>query len=1144
VRRARRRTWKLAGVAATLLAAALAGPAPAANAAPTLDPNGPQGMDLTGAFTLSQGAPSSVIAYVEGGINWHGSDVATLAAHGYVNWHEVPVPCPPGGAACVTRFSADPADYDPAHTGVINAAQWTGDPRVHDANGNGVLDPEDLIAAFADGTDQDGNGFTDDIAGWDFYDRQPDPATVDSSYGHANGQMSTALQMCPKCLIMPVKAGAEALDDTDLLAQAWLYAAQMHVTVITSVTADLGYSSFMRQAIDRIAAQGIAMVESSNDFDSIDHQGGMFHPDVVPGNGALADPTGTHWIRANETSWGPHNMFSIAGQGSTSASTAATGGLFGLLMAWGQQEAAAGRIPAPLTGRQAVQVMRATATPITDTTLPWPGAPGDWSLQYGYGIPNLAKAMRLVDARAVPPVAVITSPDWYTMTDPATGAAVPVSATVDAPAGSAWSYQLQLGLGGQPADFRTIATGEGSGAWSGTVGTVNPADIPQAFSSAPVAVSTTKELPTAEQFDVTLRLVVTDRAGAAGVDRRVFYAHHDPDLAAGFPQRLDSSAESQPALADLNGDGRLDIVFGTADGVVHAIDPVTHRDLPGWPAQTDPVALAHPVPGIDPGHESILAGVAVGDLDRDGTSDVVVTSLAGHVYVVDSAGHRRPGWPKTLDTGVSAPPIPRPAMPFTRLPHTGAVAAPVLVDLRHNGTLDIVAAGWDGHLHAWDARGADLPGWPVHVTLPSTVDTPPGYQNVHDQKLDATPAVAYLDGPANPPSLVERVQYSQTKDAGVQALGFGFVTAYNADGSLRPGWPVRLPSLIEYYGSAQEFVTEGTSSAVSADTTGLGLLPDRVAVSSVFSLPFLIDGGGHVVGGYGAVAPGLSQLFEPDGLQRLLSGQFGPDLGITFATSGAFGRLGGQLMFGQATSGALSLLGAELNNNSGTGIREYDTAYPALGGVGAPGFPASRQGLDFLGAPSFADVDGAGPGDMLDGGDSNLLHAYTATGAQAPGFPKFTSGWSVFSPVTGDLTGDGHTDLVTTTREGYLLAWSTPGHPAGNAEWWRWAHDEYNSGHYGTQSRPPGAVRNLAWRPGQLSASFTAPGSTWYDGVPAAYVLKLRGFFGTREITLPSFGPAGTTQHLLVPPGTTGISVQARNWAGLTGMAATAGLAR
>ena len=62
--------------------------------------------------------------------------------------------------------------------------------------------------------------------------------------------------------------------------------------MIVSVTADLGYSTFMRQAVDSIWDHGVVMVEASNDFDSTDHQGGMFWPHVLPGNGLVANTAG------------------------------------------------------------------------------------------------------------------------------------------------------------------------------------------------------------------------------------------------------------------------------------------------------------------------------------------------------------------------------------------------------------------------------------------------------------------------------------------------------------------------------------------------------------------------------------------------------------------------------------------------------------------------------------------------------------------------------------------------------------------------------------------------------------------------------------------------------------------------------------
>src|SRR6266436_1115701 len=132
----------------------------------------------------------------------------------------------------------------------FNVLDFPGTP---DHNGNGYLDPEDLIIECSNGVDDDGNGYTDDISGWDFYNRQSNPHSQDVTYGHHNGQMLNGeaaindggtLGACPLCMVMPIRAGAEALDRTDDLAQAFLFAADSGVASIASLTADLGYSTF------------------------------------------------------------------------------------------------------------------------------------------------------------------------------------------------------------------------------------------------------------------------------------------------------------------------------------------------------------------------------------------------------------------------------------------------------------------------------------------------------------------------------------------------------------------------------------------------------------------------------------------------------------------------------------------------------------------------------------------------------------------------------------------------------------------------------------------------------------------------------------------------------------------------------------
>src|SRR5438128_4063707 len=412
-----------------------------------MDPESASGMSVSTAWrdfgTRAIGAPDVVIVYVEGGINWHHGDARELADKVFLNRGELPPPL------CDRSPCANPGSYDANGDGVFNAADYASDGRVSDFNGNGLIDPEDVITAFtcydrATGNlgqlsfdarnqahcsngdavlsvDNDGNGYPHDISGWDFYDHQNDPATYDSAYSHANGHQKQAAAethnglegagLCSGSLLLPIKAGAEALDRDDDLAQAWLFAVDAGASVITSVTADLGYSSFMRQAVEYTWRHGVVLAGSSNDFDSTDHQGSMFWPHVLPGNGLVPNSNGlpaglanaettTYRARSDYTSWGTHNMFSVSTRGgTTSESTPTVTGVMGLVLSFGRS------ISPVLTGPEAIQVVRATASRITDPTLPWPGSPGDWNLQYGYGRPNVDLAMRAIQARHIPPVA-------------------------------------------------------------------------------------------------------------------------------------------------------------------------------------------------------------------------------------------------------------------------------------------------------------------------------------------------------------------------------------------------------------------------------------------------------------------------------------------------------------------------------------------------------------------------------------------------------------------------------------------------------------------------------------------------------------------------------------------------------------------
>lgn len=166
-------------------------------------------------WNISSGSPDVLIAVIDSGIQWRSEKMADLVQNTYLNRAELPLPQPIGGAR-------DP--YDSNGDGRLNALDYSADQRVGDRNHSGLIDPEDLILAFSDGVDADGNGYIDDISGWDFLNGDNNPLdNVD--YGHGTGEArdSTAAHdgqgsagTCPDCSHLPVRVGA-GLEDTDPL---------------------------------------------------------------------------------------------------------------------------------------------------------------------------------------------------------------------------------------------------------------------------------------------------------------------------------------------------------------------------------------------------------------------------------------------------------------------------------------------------------------------------------------------------------------------------------------------------------------------------------------------------------------------------------------------------------------------------------------------------------------------------------------------------------------------------------------------------------------------------------------------------------------------------------------------------------------
>src|SRR2546430_4749901 len=265
-------------------------------------------------------------------------------------------------------------------------------------------------------------------------------------------------------------------------------------------------------------------------------------------------------------------------------------------------------------------------------------------------------------------------------------------------------------------------------------------------------------------FTVWVKATTTGANARTGEDRRNAYLHRDQDMLPGFPRQLPGDGESSPLFADLNGDNRNELVFATADGIVHAMRP-DGSELPGWPVRGDALPLhtggrafaSGEVPSGGGG--AFLASLAAADLNGDGHPEVVGADFEGRIYAWDGAGHEL--WKREADPNFSG----RPLHPFetvrngprARTQH-GFLGSPVIADLDGDGRPEVIAAGMDRHVYAFHGGdGSSVSGFPVLVVDRSKVQSIDPTTHALTWRSDSgadlnqgaivdTPAIADLDG--------------------------------------------------------------------------------------------------------------------------------------------------------------------------------------------------------------------------------------------------------------------------------------------------------------------------------------------------------------------------------------------------------------
>lgn len=1052
------------------------------------------------AWAKTQGDPRVVISVLDSGAYW---DERDLVNKWFLNQAELP---PPDDACQKPENRGEgKRRHDANGDGVFNVQDYTTvsgheqpeaakicDPRLRDQNGNGILDPQDLIVAFSDKKDDDRNGYIDDIAGWDFF-RNDNDAYDDTRYGHGTGEAKDSSAeadngraeagVCPRCRVMPLRVGDSFVADSNDFAVATVYAVDIGASVVQEALGTIDNTPLSRWAIDYAYDNHVAVIASAADENSYHHNfpGTNNHTIYVHAIRPNAEEPrdATHaFAFDNCTNYGAQLLLSVPGESCSSEATGRSSGMAGLIYS----AALAADLPAPprlhpptagdtapagdggpaasrvrrLSAEEVRQIMVGTADsfydPSEDNNLgAYPTGPG-FVRRFGYGRVNARSAVDNILSGAIPAEVEIEKPEWFQVFGERDGT-VPIEGRIairhGKPEGDSFDFEVAWAPGVDPRDERFMRLGHGemlSQTLEGKLADLPVAQIKVQNPVLPVDDPAWQPDDRAHIYTITVRVRVLQRSadprrnGLRSEARRAVHIHTDPDLLPGFPKRLGASGEASLKTADLNGDGRREIIVADAGGLVHALradgtelpgfpvsvpniaalaaTPAGHTTAPGW---SQPAAANRPRPGYG---AAITATPAIGDITGDGKPEIVVATYDGHVVAIGADGKILPGFPVELERVAALV-----ARDRRHVIDDGFFASPVLADLDHDGRLDIIAAGMDSQVYVWRGDGTSLPGWPFLLWDAERPDDDRGEEPRQRQRIMGTPAVGDVNGDGVLDIVVgTNEQYGDN----------GRVYVLDGRGSkapkaILPGWPVTTFSryVLPVVGSGMP------NAAALADIDKDGKL--EIFVNGIGSNLDILrsDGSSYPI----KLQPGKAGFGSQSDTSEFAA--------LGFIASPAIGDIDGDgrpeaLLPNTGANTALSML-------KGYERMDYEmllSVWDVASGKQLDGFPRSLEDYVFFQNPIVADVDGDGRREAVAASAGYFVHAWNADGKEARGFPKFTGGWVAAAPAVGDLDGDGRLEMVASTRNGWLFAWHTRGKARGRIDWDSFHHDNRNTGNY------------------------------------------------------------------------------------------------
>lgn len=1038
------------------------------------------GMHADRGWQITPGDARIVIAVLDSGIKWDEADLARKYVLNRAELEAIGDDAKPLGPPMT---GGD--EWDINGDGILTTMDYTindagTEVARFDKNENGLIEGQDFIIAFSDGNDDDGNGFVDDIAGWDFFWNDNDPYD-DTRFGHGTGEAKDSgaegnngigsLGICPNCSILNMRVGDSFVVDANDFGDAVVYAVDQGAVVIQEALGAMNMTPLATEAIEYAYANNVAVVASAADELSFHHNlpGTTNHTIYVHAvvhdkNSALASTTFLNFN--NCTNYGGQLLLSSPGSGCSSEATGVTAGHVGMIYsaAIGPQQSNVTGGLAPLDPPLSSEEVRALLINSVDDidvdgsendSTKFPSVEG-WDWHFGYGRNNVRTSLDMIVDREIPPEADIVEPLWFEVLWPDVSTSVSITGRVGARVDgldaryATYDYVLEYALGVDPKEgWKTIKEETGVAAFAGEIAVWDISNIENEMNiDAPAAD------PHSNSVTVRLRVSAQNAASTTVTNefRKTFFVHRDPDLFAGFPMHFEGSLEPSMKFANLDDDPGEELIMVTNEGLLHAFKP-DGSELPGFPIElgmrkghatgesgSHEEACAYQDPGSRDAscvakhgqvnfevRQAMVGTPAIGDLEGDGSDmEIVVSTFDGYIFAYRLDGSLVPGFPVRTDPANSAT-----TNPDNRLDE-GFFASPVLFDLDGDKDLEIINAAMDQHVYVFHHDGSLDSGFPVLLRDESD----PIFYNL-GERIVASSAVGDIDRDG----VVEIISpTNEFYDGNRVRLYIVDGRGKNApDGPIEGGGPLVFSGLL---GEVLPIVGRGIAGA-----------PVLANIDSDPYLEFTAEG---IAGRPLMRSWDGSKLIEKAGAYSASPDYFGEksnsadDGALPLLSNGIFSRLddSGDLAYVKGTAG----YGFALAFASGGERGYFDhqiTAWNVNTGLPLVGFPQVVDDWQFIAGPSAADIDGDFNVEVLVGTGGYRVHAFNSEGEVPEGWPKFTGGWIIATPTLGDFDGDGNLDVAVGTRSGWLYVWKTRGGKTDGPIDWRFNnHDLRNTNNY------------------------------------------------------------------------------------------------